>query len=218
MFQSAARLCWKIGPYKYREVEVYDEKTLNSDVLGISGFTRVRDSHDALIAGTEVHGMTPSDYNIDVSTNVLLGKLPLPMFESGSKFRVTVIGARFGDSVAESPLVIRPVAMPFAMDDSASIFCARLMRGLSDGDDMRSSRFDFCKSLTVPYIVRVAIAQRQVCNCGIQGVMVWSRCIYLVEGRSQVVSRLFRSFVTTKRRPSRNRAKVLRSGPSLYAG
>jgi hypothetical protein len=119
VFQSAARLCWKIGPYKYREVEVYDETTLNSDVLGISGFKRVRDSHDALIAGTEVHGMTPSDYNIDVSTNVLLGKLPLPMFESGSKFRVTVIGARFGDSVAESPLVIRPVAMPFAMDDSA---------------------------------------------------------------------------------------------------
>ena len=89
------------------------------------------------------------------------------------------------------------------------------MRGLSDGDDMRSSRFDFCK---IPDgIVRVEIAQRQVSNCGIQGVMVWSRCIYLVEGRSQDVSRLFRSFVTTKRRPSRNRAKVLRSGPSLYA-
>ena len=60
------------------------------------------------------------------------------------------------------------------------------MRGLSDGDDMRSSRFDFCK---IPDdIVRVAIAQRQVCNCGIQGVMVWSRCIYLVEGLSRCLT------------------------------
>jgi len=69
--------------------------------------------------------MSPTDFNwtrstkIGASGPVAIGKQALPVFESGSTYQVTVFGSRFGDSAADSPLVLRPIPMPFALDDTA---------------------------------------------------------------------------------------------------
>lgn len=69
--------------------------------------------------GTWVDGMSPTDHNFTISTKVALGKMPLPFFDSGSTYKVTIWGARFGDSAEDSSLTMRPIAMPFALDASA---------------------------------------------------------------------------------------------------
>jgi len=74
------------------------------------------------VYGTWVEGMSPTDFNFTRGTRISVGEQALPYFESGSKYRITVYGARFGDSAADSPLVIRPIAMPFSLGAGA-ILC-----------------------------------------------------------------------------------------------
>ena len=135
---QTARLCWRIGNYRWREVEVYRATSLNSGVLSVKGFgSPYYFGHTTRVTGTLVDYMSPTDFNWTRSTKIALGKQALPVFESDSTYQVTVFGSRFGDSAADSPLVLRPIPMPIALDDTA-IDCIKL-------DTTDSTRPTTCK-------------------------------------------------------------------------
>ena len=98
---------------------MWDSATLDATVLGpMNGAAVAFYSHSINIAGTWVDGMAPTDFNYKdddnrLITKIQLGKQGLPLFESGSAYQITVFGGRFGDDVESSPLVLRPIPMPF---------------------------------------------------------------------------------------------------------
>lgn len=89
--------------------------------------------------GTKVDSMSPTDFNFTFGKEISKQQRmqPLPYLESGSTYKITVYGERFGDSAADSPLVIRPIAMPFSRDADATL-CV-------ESDTIADSRPKTCK-------------------------------------------------------------------------
>ena len=125
--RSSVTVCWKIGSFNYREVELFDTAT-NTPTAA----TRVNDKASIEVLGTAVEGMTPSDYDISQGTSNLVGQRVLPMWESGTITQITITGQNFGNSAAESLLVIRPIAMPFSFSDDA-VDCVKSNTDTPDG-------------------------------------------------------------------------------------
>ena len=121
LLQTPAKVCWKIGPYRYREIEVYVASSLSPNILDAASFNISYYQHTTNVVGTSVQGMSPTDFNFTISSRIALANQALPIYQSGSNYKITIWGARFGDSLEESPLVMRPIAMPFAMTNDAVV-------------------------------------------------------------------------------------------------
>jgi hypothetical protein len=115
-----ASLCWRLGKYAYRETRTYSDTVKPTITSPNALITRVSTSY--------VESYTPSDYIVPGHPYYNYGSparpKALPMFMSGSAISLTVYGYNFGaGSSGVSPLRVRPIPMPFAMDDETATNC-----------------------------------------------------------------------------------------------
>ncbi|EKX45581.1 hypothetical protein GUITHDRAFT_108454 [Guillardia theta CCMP2712] len=117
-------LCWRQGPYAYRDIWNSQGKTFQ-----------------ASIATSVVEGMTPSDY---MTANFVVGKTTKPLFASNQAIMLTVKG----QNLFSSALFVKPIRLPQGFQTSAT--CATAANCIPSSLCASSDSLDFFPTSVEP--------------------------------------------------------------------